>query len=189
MHPHEEWRLLLLIQPGDGVRNYISCPPLQSVVAALVDASLGAKASIEEIKPTIKSGSHIRLRIEDQRSDKRRRVIPRLLQNLRHRRQQRRQRMAKIGNCMELWISPGENRGVRNRRQRRLGESLLKHHALPRQSVKIRRNSAFATKKTHAVSAGGIHGDKDDIGSFSPGVGTGVQPEEEKKRENTSHGK
>ena len=90
--------------------------------------------------------------------------------------------MTEIGDGVKLGICAGKNRRVGNRRQRRLGIGLLEHDSLPGQRVQIRGKTLLAAQETHAIGAGGVHGDEDDVGSFRPDERACAQHEQEKQR-------
>src|SRR5713226_9147124 len=95
--------------------------------------------------------------------------------------------MAEIGDRVELGISPGENSGMGNRRQRRLGISFLEHDTLAGQRVQIRRKTFLATQETHAIGARGVDRDEDDIWRFRPDKRACTQHDQQEKKAGTTH--
>ena len=92
--------------------------------------------------------------------------------------------MAEIGHRMKLGIGARKNRRVRNRRERRLGIGVFKDDSLPSKSIETGRNPTPRAEKSHAVSAGGIDGDQDDVRSLSP---RNAGDEKDEKEEGTPH--
>ncbi len=145
------------------------------------------KAGVEEIEAAVESRRHVGFGVQDQRTDESRGAVTALVQDLRHERQQRRQGMAEIGDGVKLGIRPGKDRGMGNRRQRRLGIGFFKHDTLAGQGVQIRRKTLLAAQETHAVRAGGVHGDEDDVWSFRPDERARTQHDQQEKQEGTAH--
>ena len=114
-------------------------------------------------------------------------MIATLLQDVWHIRKQGRQRTAKIGYGVELWVCPGKNCGVRNRRQRRLGIGPFKHHSLPGEQVQIRREPVGIAQKAHSVGARRIHCNYNNVGCFGPGSEAGGQDCDENEQPGTAH--
>ena len=69
--------------------------------------------------------------------------------------------MAEVADGVELRIGAGEDRGMRDRGQRRLREGLLEDHALLGDDVQVGRQAAGGAKETHAVCARGVDCDQD----------------------------
>src|SRR5262249_7768554 len=120
----------------------------------------------------IKARRHAGFGIQNERADKRRRVVSTLLQNLWNVRQQRRESVTEIRHGMKLWIRPGEDRGMGDRSERSLRVGALKDNALTGHNIEIRCQSALRAEKPHPVGARGIDRDEYDIGSLSPGPWT-----------------
>ena len=78
------------------------------------------ETGVEKTEATIEPRRHAGMRIENDRPNKCRGVIAALLQNFWQVRQQRRQRMTKIGHGMKLWVRSSEDCRVRYRGQRSL---------------------------------------------------------------------
>src|ERR1700680_2667432 len=112
MHPDEEWRLAVFIQPDDCMRNDITGAALDGVITVLAVITFDVETSIEKTKAAIESRRHASLRIKDDRANECGCVIAAPFEDLRHVRQQRRQRMAEICHGVKLRICAGKNRGV-----------------------------------------------------------------------------
>src|SRR6266404_4627165 len=128
MYPHKKRWLAVFVQPVDCVGHHIAGTTLDGIVTALVAITLDAEASIEETEAAIEAGRHACVGIKNERANECGGMVATLLEDIRQVRQQRRQRVAEIGDCMKLWVRPGKYCGVRNRRQGRLGISPFKNY-------------------------------------------------------------
>ena len=188
MDPNKKRGLAILFHPLNCVTDHIAGAALDAFVAAFIAPAFGMKTSVEKIEATIKSGRHICLWIQDQRTDESRCVVTALLQNFRNVWQQGWQRMTEISDGVELRIGTRKDGGVGNRRQRRLGISLFEYDPLAGDLIQIRRKAFLGTEEPHAIGAGGVDCNEDDVGCFGAGKGGNAGNEGQEKQRQTEHG-
>jgi hypothetical protein len=157
------------------VPNHISTSTFDRVVAALVWIAFYAKSGIKKIKTAIEARRHVGFRIQNERPNECRSMITAFPQEFGDIGQQRRQRMAEIRYRMKLGIGTGEYCGAGNRRQRRLRVRLLEHYPLARECIQIRREPISVAQEAHAVRAGGVYSNYDDVRRLGPRSEAGGQ--------------
>src|SRR5437588_11531439 len=114
MHPQKVRPFLMHVQPCQGSPYHLASTTFDCLVAvfSLVPAM---EAGIVGVESTIKAGSGARRRVEDQRSDKRRRVIPVASENIRSIREVLRQGHCEIIDLVKLRIRSRQDCGMRSR--------------------------------------------------------------------------
>ena len=105
------------------------------------------KAGVVHGKSAVEAGSQSVLRIERDRTDEGGCAISAGAKQVRNEWQSGGQPGAELADPVRLRISAGEDGGVRDHRQRRLGVGLLENHALARQAIEIRGESCFRARK------------------------------------------
>src|SRR5581483_10309399 len=165
----------ILVKPSDGVADDIAGPALDRGIAVLVRIGFGTKARVKYAESPIEARSHAGARIQNERSDECRSLIPRFLQDVRQIRQQSGQWVSEVGDGVKLRISAGKNSSVGNRGQRGLGVCSLEYNPLPCHCIEIWCKGAVVPHKSHAVGTGGVHRDENDVWNFPPGTETCAQ--------------
>src|ERR1700674_390134 len=163
MHPDEERPFLVRVQPCQRVRYDFAAAAFNCLVSVFSRAPT-VEARIVDVKSTLKAGGRPRFWVEDQRADKRRRMISAAAKDVRSIWQVLGQRHAKIVYLMELGIRAREDGGMGRRSQRNLRVGVGKNDRLARQSIEVRSEPALRAQKTHAVRSRRIQRDQNDIG-------------------------
>ena len=122
------------------------------------------KFGIVNVKPAVEARRRISNRIENHGPDKRRRVIALLVKEVGKIRKIWPERRAEVLNVIELRIGSSEQRGVGRGRQRDLRIGTRKNHAVLGQGIEIGSQAPSRSQKTHAVGAGCVEGDQNDVG-------------------------
>jgi len=106
--PQKKRPARMLTQPLERVRYYFTPAALDGLIPALAWMP-PAKARVEGVKSTIKTGSRPGSRVEYKRTNKRCRMVSPRSKNVRSERNVRRQRNSKIIDLMKLRIRPRKN--------------------------------------------------------------------------------
>ena len=117
------------------IHNYLRAP-LHALVAIFVTLA-AVKPSIVGIKAAVEAGRCGTFWIEHLRTDKRRRAITMLVEDIRKIRNVFCQRSSQIVEVIELRIGARQNRGVRGRRQGHVCVSAGKNHSQSSHGVEV----------------------------------------------------
>src|SRR5580704_11956530 len=165
----------MFVQPGQRMGHDFISAAQYGLVAILARAFV-VETGIVLVKPAVKAGSVGWFRLQDNRADKCRRVIPASMQDGRTVREIRRQRCFHVIYLMELWIRARENGSVRWRRQRSLRVGASEDGGVARHRIKVWRQAELRAEEPHAIGTSGVEGNENNIRMRRRtlrGVGTG----------------
>src|SRR5215467_136565 len=134
MKPQKKRSIMLLTEPLEHVSQRHFSAALHGSLAAL-PGFLPMKSGVVDIEAALESGGKAVFRVEDNAADKRACVVALGVKNIGQKGNTRGQAIAKVAYAVVLGESSGEDGGVRNRRDRRLGVRMLEHRALTRQCI------------------------------------------------------
>ena len=143
--------------------HHIARAPLDRLVA-IHAMPPQVEAGIIDFEAAIEPRRRPIQRIKNQRSDKSAGVIPLRTQEIRQVRKPRRERDAKVVDPVELRVSPRKDRRMRCGGDGNVGVGTRESYTLAGHRVEIRSQPALRTEEAHAVGAGGIERDEDDVG-------------------------
>ena len=122
---------------------------------------------VETIDVLIEPAVQTKARVEDETSDDRCGLIPRVGQDLGKGRNPRGKRiLGVLANSVTRWIPAGEEAGVRGQRDGRRGRHFLKAEAVAGEPVQSRRGHGRPAAGGEPIRAGGIEADQEHVTAF-----------------------
>ena len=166
MDPEKNGHLSGFAEPGDGTGDdLIGAAPDHGGCSGL----RGMEAGVVEAEPAIEAGGEAVAGVEGDGCDEGGGAVSLGVEQVRQVGKRWGESGTELGDLMGLRIGAGQQRGVRNHGQRGLGIGALEGQRLFGEGIEGGRFRVSA-EKAHAIGAGGIEGDEDDVG-FADGDG------------------
>ena len=150
-------------EPRQRAAHDLVAAPLDALVAILARLTQ-MESRVVRVEAAIESGRGARARIENERSDERGGAIAGAAQDVRQVRDARGERRAEVADVMERRIGAGENRRVRDRRDRGLRVRAREDDRLAREPVERGCQPARGSQEAHAIGARRVERDQKDVG-------------------------